>query len=1144
MKPMPATKTYMIYLVVFVLGIYASYSQSDCGNAGFEYGNFDEWTGLTGVAQGINEPVILNLGNSGIVYGRHTLYSGAAMDIFLYGAVDIYGDPDPVYLPCVSPTGGSRSVKLGNEQVGAQCEALERTFLVTENNANYVYSFAVVLEDPGHIGRPLFEVSLTDIEGNELDCGQYLVTANAGIDGFQAARVPTINGNSTIWYRPWTDVAVNLVDYIGDSVTIKFTTSDCNAGEHFGYAYIDAYCGPLEIAADYCPGNPATLTAPPGYQTYVWTTGQYGQTIYIDDPQLGDSISCYLISWMGCTSVLTFHLDSLPVPIADFSFTNACQGDTTYFTNETQFLGNSSADSYAWYFGDSTFSDEENPFHIYQNPGAYEVTLQITSDNGCITDTTIELITSCCETPPTNIIVNQPLCHNSNVIISYDGLSSDTALYQWNFGDADIVSGSGVGPFELSFPQTLSNYNISLTVTEFDSLTGALCSTSSSDADILFPDSVGATYSTIDVLCYGDSTGQITVVPNGGTPSYTCEWGNSTIGTTVENLSQGIYFFTVTDANDCSYSDSAIIVQPINEVSMELTFSDASCFGENDGAISVHAVGGSPGYNYEWSNNFDGIFLTNLVAGDYTITVEDANGCTVKDSASISQPNEIEMNVSSWSTACFNTNSGSAMVQIDTTTGNPPYTIEWNNGSEEFLLDNVEAGTYYGIITDANGCHANVFAQVQGAEELIVSVSGDTTICQGGSAYLWASSTGGTPGYEYYWNTGSIEQEFTALPNDTVTYSVYSIDTNGCVSEEVSVTVNVLPPLDIVISYSEDSVCPGEPVIVEFQASGGIGYNYTYLLDDSLVVESPYIMHPIVSEVHYIQVSDGCTSPNAIDDYNLFVNPSPVPSISANQYRGCEPLLVQFNEHSTEPNQTYVWSFLHYELDDYSTEKNPSHLFYVPGTYDVELQVINEFGCEINLTFDNFINVYPNPTAAFEMDPLHTTIFEPEVNFFNLSSSNSSLWRWNFGDGDTILDYSPTHIYQAPGTYDIELIAYTNYGCADTVTSEILIEDANTLFAPTAFTPGAPLGENGLFSPVGYGINEDIYHLYIYDRWGEIIFETDKYDVSSDGRVNHGWDGKVKGKNLAQIGTYTWLVTYQDFKGISHEEIGSITLIR
>ena len=181
------------------------------------------------------------------------------------------------------------------------------------------------------------------------------------------------------------------------------------------------------------------------------------------------------------------------------------------------------------------------------------------------------------------------------------------------------------------------------------------------------------------------------------------------------------------------------------------------------------------------------------------------------------------------------------------------------------------------------------------------------------------------------------------------------------------------------------------------------------------------------------------------------------------------------------------------------------------------------------------IEAYPKPEAGFTAVPDVAPIINPTIDFNNFTEGAINYY-WSFGDGDSSIIVSPYHKYDEVGYYNVQLIAETEYGCRDTVNYTVRIKDIYTFYAPTAFSPDGD-GVNDEFRVFGTGIDLDNFNLKVYDRWGEVIWETnDIYET---------WDGKLKehGK-VAQNGMYTWRCVFLDFTGIEHEETGPVTIIK
>jgi gliding motility-associated-like protein len=257
-------------------------------------------------------------------------------------------------------------------------------------------------------------------------------------------------------------------------------------------------------------------------------------------------------------------------------------------------------------------------------------------------------------------------------------------------------------------------------------------------------------------------------------------------------------------------------------------------------------------------------------------------------------------------------------------------------------------------------------------------------------------------------------------------------------------------------------------------------------------------------------------------------------SFTANDSAGCPTLCIQFN--NTTPNT----GSLRWDLDDnsVSSSPNPTHCYSNTGSYSVSLIVTDNNGCVGSLTKNNYITVYPVPTASFVATPQPTTILNPTINFTDLSQQNIVNWNWDFGytDNTTSSLQNPSFTYGATGSYPVQLTVSNIYGCTAYTSDTVVIKPDYAIFVPNSFTPNGD-GLNDFFIPQGVGINSEYYHLYIFDRWGILIFE------STD--TAKGWDGKVKDSQLsAQIDTYVWKVITQDVDYRKQKYIGHVNLLR
>jgi gliding motility-associated-like protein len=242
---------------------------------------------------------------------------------------------------------------------------------------------------------------------------------------------------------------------------------------------------------------------------------------------------------------------------------------------------------------------------------------------------------------------------------------------------------------------------------------------------------------------------------------------------------------------------------------------------------------------------------------------------------------------------------------------------------------------------------------------------------------------------------------------------------------------------------------------------------------------------------------------------------------------GCTPHTVNFINNSEYADE-YLWEFGDGSI---STSPNPSYTYYESGIYKIKLTVKGPGG---ESSFSDTTRAFIVPNSFFDMAPRYVYVNDEAVNFFNLSD-NADMFEWHFGDGNTSTDLNPKHVYKEEGTYDITLKVWTNNNCYDLYVMEnsVLVEPSGKVEFPNAFRPASTLEENRIFLP-GILDHVDSYHLMIFNRWGELIFES--FDQET------GWDGYYQGK-IAKQDVYIWKVegTYSDGKGFT--KTGDVTLM-
>ena len=599
--------------------------------------------------------------------------------------------------------------------------------------------------------------------------------------------------------------------------------------------------------------------------------------------------------------------------------------------------------------------------------------------------------------------------------------------------------------------------------------------------------------------------------------------------------------FTVSLGTSCSDQVSQNIEVYPSPIIDNITSTPTDCFDTENGELNASVSGTGAPYQYTWEGPNSSQYLSNPIVtiprGNYFLTVTDANGCIATSNAIVDSPTEIILDLESTPTSCYGYSDGFA--EVTATGGVTPYTYYWDNGNISNSTANIPADLYHVTVTDFKGCKKIASIEVDQPNAVILDLPINPTICIGESMDIIMSVTSSpfSP-YQFYWEgVESTNGEITVSPIVTTTYTAQAIDAHGCESMLTPITINVNDSLNLIVSPKESEICEGEGVNIQCIASGGNG-NYIFKLQDGSTINSTSQLFPEATQDYTITVYDDCASP--IDSYtiNVKVNNNPIPSFHASEYSGCQPYSIDFiQDVSTHEDGTrYFWDFGDETTSNISLSEQPTHNYKVSGQFDVQLKIIDQNGCMGEITKHNYINIFPKPKASFKAQPPVVSQIKPIIYFENTSEGSVSS-IWNFGDGlpsteAVNIEYRYKDI---SAEYLVELIAVSNMGCMDSTSSKVLVQDAVTFYAPTAFTPDGD-GKNDSFKIYGHGIEKEGFLLQVYDRWGEVVYKTTD--------ISEAWNGKSKNGYYAKPGYYTWNVEYLDVYKIPHKESGYVNLIQ
>jgi gliding motility-associated-like protein len=1004
-----------------------------------------------------------------------TLTSGAGLDP-VAGAL----------IPVVCPTGGSHSCRIGDStRNGAQMGILQQTFTVTNNNANFVYMYAVVLENPGHnyYQQPYFNVQMLDQNGNPIpNCGNYSVVSGPNLPGYTA--IYYAPDGDTAYCKPWTTIFVPLQAYIGQCITVKVSVSDCALGGHFGYAYFDATC-----LSNIIPSNPVicgrniTLTAPAGVSSYQWmgpciVGATNTQTITIS---CAGTYSVVLSSAINalCSDTLTINVPSATPPTVTIASSNiTCNGDNNGVA--TANVANGLAPyTYSWSNGGTSATDNN------LTVGTYTVT--VNDANNC------QAIDSVTITQPAALVANI----NSSSNISCNG---------GNTGSATVSVAGGTSPYNYSWSNggtsaidnNLSAGTYTVTITDGNNCIATASVTLTQPATAV---SVNVNVTT-NISCFGGNNASATASGNGGTAPYNYLWSNNNSSVVANNLSAGNYSVTVTDANGCTATSSIVITQPALLVGAASSGSNVSCFGGNNGSANASAIGGTSPYNYLWSNGATTAIANNLAAATYSVTITDANGCTSTTSVIISQPVQLNATGSaSNNVSCNGGANGSVLATVNG--GTPGYTYLWNTVPPQTspTAFNVSAGTYNVTVTDANGCSATVNATVTQPAPIVITFGTQPPTCnalENGSAI--ALVNGGTPSYTYQWNTVPAQSSQTAFNIGAGSYTVTVTDSHGCTASN-SVTITQPNALTTSIATSTNVSCYGlHNGNASVSANGGTG-NYTYAWSTSPVQTSANATG-LSAGSYTITVTDAhgcsnattavisqparvittvtgpdtiCSGSNAVitatsnggngtyiyqwsnsngTGNTITVSPSNTTTytVSATDGNGCKGdtaslTVVPLKLTSAAVSISAAQTLCHGDSATIFVNVNTQNSGNVTITWNNYLVGVGPFrvapsttttysvtvtdGCGNTVTKSVTITVNPLPVISIPHQS-GAACHDVVLNFSDTNRANAgSSYIWNFGDNQTSTQRSPSHQYDASGRYVVSVQVTSYAGCVN-----------------------------------------------------------------------------------------------------------------
>lgn len=497
----------------------------------------------------------------------------------------------------------------------------------------------------------------------------------------------------------------------------------------------------------------------------------------------------------GGDGVLIFQPGNLTTPVHSFAF-----GDVTISNADISFSGNGGGKVY------SMKNTSSNDFYSVSNwvsENATNTTQTPGLPNNTANENYILSLSNNCQTLPVSVpvlqtsIIQNTTCNLANGSLGSNVTGGNTPIsYSWSNG--------AVTPSITNVPS--GSYRLIVT--------DASGCKDTSDIVLAVSNGPSASLTSTPPTC-GSSNGSVTSSVTGGTTPYTYAWSNGGTSSSINNVASGNFKLIVTDNSGCK-DTAEVTLHTSNGPAITLTPVHTSC-GLNNGTISATVSNGVLPYSYTWSNGGTGSSINTLSAGTYKLIVTDAGGCKDSSEVTINSSSGLTTSITKTDVSC-NANPCDGSVSLAVSGGTLPYQILWNTGASSSSLNNICAGEYRVTVQDAAGCEKKDTIEIGSQGNVILNVSPDVAICNGGSATLTAS---GATTYNWSNNLGTGTSVIVS-PSQTTTYTVTGTSNNCSLQKNITVTVNANPALD---GGSNATICQNGTYT--FNATGADNYTWS-----------------------------------------------------------------------------------------------------------------------------------------------------------------------------------------------------------------------------------------------------------------------------------------------------------------------------
>lgn len=803
---------------------------------------------------------------------------------------------------------------------------------------------------------------------------------------------------------------------------------------------------------------------------------------------------------------------------------------------------------------------------------------------------------NCVSTSP--YVVGEPL---TSVAVSATG--TDVSCFGGNDGAVDVTTTGGtpgytyqwtsdlggVLPYVTEDINTIPTGNYTVIATDANGCTATVAQM------VAQPNApLNSTPVLTDILCFGDATGVIDPVISGGTQVYNYNWSNGSTAAVATGLVAGDYTLTVTDANGCVDSYSYTLTEPLAALSLVLTGTDILCFGDNTGSVEAEVEGGTEDYTFAWSNGETTEDIENLLAGNYSVLVTDANGCTITDNVTLIEPAApLALSTTVVDVDCYGNNTGS--IDLTIVGGSAPYTHLWSNSGSVVLAEVTEditsqyADTYTVLVTDDHGCTETITTTIdQPMAPLEITGVIDDVNCNGlNDGAIDITVTGGTLNYLYNWSNGATSEDLTTIVAGN--YDVTVTDNNGCVENASFLVKEPLAPLSISLVNTDVLCNGGTNGAIESTVQGGTApYDYAWSNggseDDIIGIPAgPYTLTvtdyqgcvaftgttineptalsviPTVTDASCYGYDDGqivIDITGGVEPYyfnwgnqnEILLNNSSetLDTLIANDYfirvtddNGCiHEQVVTVGEPAPFVADVVVTDVLCFEGSDGSIDITvsggtlPYNTVWSDGQLTEDATNLTEGTFVYNVTDGQGCEIID---SAYVSQPDLIEISYDQVPVSCIDQTDAAIYVNPYGG------VAPYNFAWTTGSADqnaeelapgmYEVTVSDDHGCAQTFSFEISTNNEECLNIPNTFTPN---GDN--YNDTWVIGNLDLYPnatVKVFNKWGNEIF-------SSEGSYTP-WNGTHKGSDLP-ADVYYYIIVLENDE--DNKYTGTITIIR